>query len=227
MPHRHQLPHNQILLTKPLLPPPQSLHLLPTQVFQLIQRSLQILRQHIHIKRPTRKTATCVAAREVGVGSSRAVEVATWCDVKDAAADGEVDGGVVLAVVGEEGGWGEGFEDGGGWWGREGGGEGWGGPEAVVDQEGEEGEEDEVDGCCDGGAGCWIREKVGRFEVGKRTLAPLVERRRRSVSMLEDVSFSVLYMEGVLGFVLSSMSAQVDLETLKHLMDKVGLTCEQ
>ena len=63
--------------------------------------------------------------------------------------------------------------------------------------------------------------------MGKRTLAPLVERRRRSVSMLEDVSFSVLYIEGVLGFVLSSMSAQVDLETSNHLMENVRLTCEQ
>jgi hypothetical protein len=118
--HSNQLPNHKVLLTKPLLPPLQRLHLVRPQPLQLIKRSLQILRQHLLIKTPTRQSSTRVSPREILIRASWAVEIPTRCDVEDSSADGEVDGHVVCAVVREQGGRGEGSEYDG--WGR--GGEG-------------------------------------------------------------------------------------------------------
>lgn len=61
-----------------------------------------------------RETTARIAASEVLVGTSGAVEVAAAGDVEDATPHGHVHGHVVRAVVGQQGSWGEGAEDDGG-----------------------------------------------------------------------------------------------------------------
>lgn len=134
-PDSNQLPNNQILRLKPLHPLPQRLPLPLPQPAQIIQRPVQILRQHLLVETPARQPATGVSPGEILVRASRAIEVTAGRDVVDFAAHGQVDGVVVRAVVGEEG-WGrEGAEDDGGrGFGEEGGGfaGGGGGKEASV-----------------------------------------------------------------------------------------------
>jgi hypothetical protein len=149
-PNRHELPHNKILLLKPFLPSPQRLQLLAIQVFQRIKRPIQILRQHVLIETATRQSPAPIAPSEVRIWSAWPVEVAAGGDVEDAAAHGEVDGHVVEAVVREERGGCKGAEHG---WRRRARERLWGGwAQAHVDEDGEEGEEDEVYGREDGGA---------------------------------------------------------------------------
>jgi hypothetical protein len=140
LPHRNQLPNHQILLRKLLLPPLQRLQLLPIQIRQRIQRPIQILRQHILIKTPTRQPATRIPPREVRIRSAGTVKVPAGGDVEDAAAHGEVYWFAVQAVFGQQCPWREGLED-GCWrslWEEEFG----AGPQLVVGYEEEEGEED-------------------------------------------------------------------------------------
>ena len=152
MTHRYQLPHHQILLTKPLFPPPQRLHLLTSQILQFIQRPFQILGEHIFIEAPARETSARIPTREILVGSAWSVEVSPGGDVENPSAHSEIDGHVILPAVGEEL-WGsEDFEDGGRGWFGEGCCGRLGGPEAHVEEDCEEGEEDEVDGGVDGGS---------------------------------------------------------------------------
>lgn len=153
--YRHQLAHDEILFLKPLLPPAQSLHLLPIQILQGVQGAIEVLGQHVLVEAATCQPATRIAPRKVGVGPARPVEIAARGDVKDAAAHGQVDGHAVEAVVGEERGGREGAED--CWWGCAGEGLWRRGLEAQVDEDSEEGEEDEVDGSgyCGDGSRWW------------------------------------------------------------------------
>ena len=134
-PNSNQPSNNQILPLKPLHPLPQRLHLPLPQPAQIIQRPAQILRQHLLVETPARQPATGVPPSEILVRASGTIEVAAGRDVVDFAAHGQVDGGVVRAVVGEEGRGREGAEDDGGrGFGEEGGGfaGGGGGKEASV-----------------------------------------------------------------------------------------------
>jgi hypothetical protein len=82
----------------------------------------------------------------IGVTSEpthRTIEVLARGDVKDATTHGEIDGGAVDAVEGQERGRGEGAEDDGG--GALGEGDGFGRAELEIDQDDEERDEDEVD----------------------------------------------------------------------------------
>lgn len=81
----------------------------------------------------------------------RTVKVPAGRDIEDATADRKVDGLVALAVEFEEGGRGEGAEDDRGW--ALGQGDGGLGPELQVDDDGEEGEQDQVDRGGDGHSG--------------------------------------------------------------------------
>lgn len=81
----------------------------------------------------------------------RSVKVPAGSHVEDTTTDSEVDGSVILAVEGEESGWGEGAEDDGGR--TLGEADGGFGTELEVDEDDEEGEEDEVDGGGDCHAG--------------------------------------------------------------------------
>jgi len=152
LPRGNQLPHNEILIRKPLVPPIQILDLIGIQIPTVIQRPLQILREHVLVETLAREPPRRIPAGEVLVGPTGPVEVAAGADVEDLAADGEVDGLAVVAVVREEGARGEGAEDDRGWAFGEGG--GGLGSEAEVDEEEEEGGEEEGYGggyCCAGG----------------------------------------------------------------------------
>lgn len=138
------------LIRKPLIPPIQILNLLRPQILTIIQRALQILRQHLLIKALTRQSPRRIPPREILIRAPRSIEVASGAHVEDLTADGEEDRRAVLAIEGEEGAWRVGLEDDGrrglrkGLRRRR--------AEAVVDQDGEEGEENEVDGGGDGGS---------------------------------------------------------------------------
>lgn len=106
---------------------------------------MQILGQHILVKAAIRQSPAGISAGEVLVGPARSIEVASGGNVEDTAADSEVDGGVLEAVVGGKGWRGEGAEDG---CGRRRGQGGFGdGLEVAVGDEEEEGEEEQVYGC--------------------------------------------------------------------------------
>jgi hypothetical protein len=150
MAYRHQLSHNKVLFLESLFPTPQGIQLLSIQILQSVERSVQILGQHVLIKTTAGQASRRIAASEVCIGATRAIEVAAGCDVKDTATNREIDRHVVQAIVGEERGRGEGAEDGwrrGAWEGLRG---GWFEPE--IDKKAEEGEEDEVYRGEDGGA---------------------------------------------------------------------------
>ena len=116
MSHRHQLPHHQILLIKPLFPPFKILHLLTTQIFQPIQRPIQILRQHLLIKALTSQASTSISASEILVWSSWTIKVATRRNVEDSSPYGHEHRLSVFAVVRSKLGWSEDLEDERSWW---------------------------------------------------------------------------------------------------------------
>lgn len=142
--HRDQSSNDIILLIEPLLPTLQRLHLIPSQILQLIQRPIQVLCQHILIEATARQSPAGIPSREVRVRTTRAVEVASARDIKYLAAHGEVHGSSVLAVVGEERVRGVGSEDDGRRRTREC--CGCGGAEGEVDGVEDGGEEDDVEG---------------------------------------------------------------------------------
>lgn len=150
--HRNQLPHNLVLFQEPLLPALYSLNLIGRKILALVQRAIQIFCQHVLVEAPARQSPGGVPPRKVGVWPAGAVKVAAARDVEDAAAHGEVDGGVVFAGEGEEGSGCVGAEEGRGGVAREG---GWrGGAEEGVEGVEDGGEEDDVEGGEDGrGAG--------------------------------------------------------------------------
>lgn len=114
MSHGHKFADHQVLLIEPLFPPTQRIHLLRIQIFKLIQRPLQVLRQHILIEATACQASTRVASRKVVVWTSWTIEVTTRAYVKDFSSNGEVDWGAVLAIVWQESWRCEGAED--DWW---------------------------------------------------------------------------------------------------------------
>nr|POE89829.1 3-oxoacyl-[acyl-carrier-protein] reductase fabg [Quercus suber] len=172
VPDRHQLADHQVLLSEPLLPAPQRFHLLPAQILQLIERALQVLGQHVLVEAPAGQPATRVSAGEVGIWTARAVEVAAGGDVEDLAAHGQIDGHAVGAVVGEELRGREDAEDGGRGRGRQC--HGWFWPQPHVHEDDEDGEQENVDGRCDGRSGAWsvIGGREGLGPSRGRTLPP-------------------------------------------------------
>ena len=150
-PYCDELANDQVLFIESLFPTLHGVHLLLVEILERVKGAVEVFGQHVLIEAATGQSTASIAASKVGVGAAGAVEVAARGYIEDAAADGEVDGHAVQAIVGEEVRRGEGAED-GGWWGA-GQGLGSGGLEAEVDDEDEEGEEDEVDGGDGGGAG--------------------------------------------------------------------------
>lgn len=146
---RNQLAHHQILFEKPALPISQGGHFFFVQVLKIIQGPMQILGQHVIIEAPASQSATRIPPCEILIRSPGPVEVAPGGNVKDLTAYGEVDGLAVLAIKGYQFGGREGFED-GGWWtlGDDGGRRR---AKAVVGKHQEEGEEDQINGCGNGG----------------------------------------------------------------------------
>ena len=134
------------LLIEPFNPPIQILQLIRAQIITLIQRPIQVLRQHLLIKTLTRQSPRRIPSRKVLIWSSRPIEIAPRSDVVYLAAHSEVDGVTGCAVVLEEGAWGECLEDFGGWLAWEGDGVG-GAEEAEVEHCEEEDEEGYVEGC--------------------------------------------------------------------------------
>ena len=100
--HGNQLSNNIVLLQESLLPALKRIHLLGIQSLKLVKGSIKILGQHILIEAPTRKASACIPAGKVAVWTTGAVEVATRCDIENAAAHGKKDRAVLLAVEGEE-----------------------------------------------------------------------------------------------------------------------------
>lgn len=92
------------LLIKPFNPPLQILQLRRPQITTIIQRPIQILRQHLLIKTLTRQPPRRIPPRKVLVWSARPIEVSPPCYVVDFSFYGEVDfsvrveWGVLLAV---------------------------------------------------------------------------------------------------------------------------------
>lgn len=144
--------HKTHLLVKSLNPSFQILHLLRRQIFTIIQRAIEVLGQHLLVEALTRQAPRGVPPRKILIRASRAVEVAPWGDVVDFAADGQVDGGVVLAVVLEQRARGECLENDGRRARWEGGRSGW--AQAEVNERGEQEEDGEVQWCCKGGCDC-------------------------------------------------------------------------
>ena len=113
---------------------------------------MKILCQHVLVETSASQSTTCITASEVCIRTARAVKLSAGRDVVYAGLDGKVDGFALGAVVGQQGDWCESpVDDGFGWWlGIEGLGRAGAGEETVVGEEGEESEEDEVDGCKNG-----------------------------------------------------------------------------
>lgn len=65
IPLSNQLPNNEILLQEPLLPRLQILQLILIQILKIIQRTRQILRQHLLVETLECQPARCIAAGEV------------------------------------------------------------------------------------------------------------------------------------------------------------------
>jgi hypothetical protein len=143
-PHGHEFTHDQIFLFKALLPALHGLHLLVTQVLERVQRSIEILGQHVLIEAATGQSSARIAACKVCIGAARAIEVAAARYVKDTTPDCQIYGHAIETIVWEELRRSKGAKHGRRWgawecgWSR--------GLEAEVDEDGEEGEEDEVDG---------------------------------------------------------------------------------
>ena len=165
LPHPLCTTHCTHLLIKPFDPPIQILQLLRPQILAGIQRPIQILRQHLLIEALTRQSSRCISSREVFVGPAGTVEVAAGRDVVDFATDGEVDRGVVLAVVFEEGARGECLEDARA--GLRGEGDGVGGAEeAEVDYCEEQEEEGDVKRCGYDEAVGWVSRGFAEVRDG-------------------------------------------------------------
>ena len=109
---RDKLANNVVLPLEHLVPALQRLRLLWAEVLELVQRTVEILGQHLSIEAVASKTAGGVTASEVGIGASRAVKVPATRDIKDLTADGHEHGHVAFAVEGQQGSWGVGLEDG-------------------------------------------------------------------------------------------------------------------
>lgn len=163
LPNRHQPSHNQIFGLKLLLPPSERLLFLRSKILQLVQRSIQVLGQHLIIKALHTQPPRRITTRKVLVRRTGTVELPAVGDVEHAPAHRKEDARLVAAVVREEGARGEGAEDdGGGFFGEGGCGCRFeGGVEAVE----EDGEEEDVE---------WGDERVGIGVSGERYLVLVV-----------------------------------------------------
>ena len=115
IPSSDEPPNNQVLALKPLLPIPHRIVLISPQIRQRIQRSIQILRQHLLVEAVKCQAARRIPSSEVGIRPTRSIEVAPRGDVEDTATDCEVDWSAVLAVIRKEGSRRKGAKD-GRWW---------------------------------------------------------------------------------------------------------------
>lgn len=106
-----ELADNVVLALEHVMPALQRLHLLRAEVLQLVQRTVEVLRQHVPVEAVAGQTTGSIAAGKVGVRASGAVEVPAAGDVKDLASDGHENRHVVLAVEGKQGPWVIGLED--------------------------------------------------------------------------------------------------------------------
>lgn len=109
----YKFAHNEVLALESLLPAPQALKLLLAEAVERVQRAVEVLGEHLLVKAVASQAPARVAASKVLVGAAGAVKVAPGRDVKHAATDGQVDGGAVHAIVGQQGARRERLEDGG------------------------------------------------------------------------------------------------------------------
>lgn len=118
------------------------------QIFTIIQRPIKVLRQHVFIKGLTSQPSRRISARKILIRPAGSVEISSGRHVVNFSFHGEVHGFAVLAIVLQERSGRVRLENDGRW--AFGEGDGRCGAKTVVGEEKEEGEEDEVDGCCDG-----------------------------------------------------------------------------
>lgn len=81
----NKLPHNQILLVEPLLPPLQCILLLIIEITQRIQRPVQVTRQHILVEAAMSQSSAGISSSEVFVWSAWPVELAARGNIEDTA----------------------------------------------------------------------------------------------------------------------------------------------
>lgn len=102
------------LVVKPLDPALQIVDLVGGQITAVVQGSIKILGQHLLVEALTGQAAGGISAGEILVGAAGAVEVPAGRHVVNLSLHRQVDGGVILAVVLEQGARGESPEDDGG-----------------------------------------------------------------------------------------------------------------
>lgn len=139
-PDSYKLAHNEIFFKETLFPASQIFQLFSVKALELIQRSVQILCQHLFVEALACKSAAGITPGEVGIRPTGTVEIPPGGHVKDSTTDREVDGHAVKAIVREKLGRGKGPEDGRRRRSREG--LRLGGFESPIHQNGKEGDED-------------------------------------------------------------------------------------
>lgn len=70
MTFRNQFPYHQVLLKEPLLPVLQILQRLRTEILEIIQRPLKVLREHFLIEALEGQSSRCVTSGKVLVWSA-------------------------------------------------------------------------------------------------------------------------------------------------------------
>lgn len=143
-PNWNQLADDQIFLREALFPALECLQLLRVQILEIIERTVQVLGQHVLVEAAMCQASACVSSSKVGIGAARTVEVSPRRHIENTSTNGEIHRHAIQAIIWEQVRRGEGAEDGGRRSARKH--LRRGRLETEIDQEDEEREEEDVDG---------------------------------------------------------------------------------